>query len=198
MSASDKKKLRKEQAAAQLTERQLKELAEAKKTKRLSIAFVVIMLAVALTAVSILGVRAVNNSGIIDKNTIAAVTGEHKLSSVQMNYYLGDVIRNQYSQWSSMYGESLSMYMMMSGLNVNQPLNEQVINQETGETWADSFVSQALDKALSDYALYDKAMAEGFKLTEEEESSLKVNIEQMKLYAMYYGYKNPNKYLQAI
>ena len=87
---------------------------------------------------------------------------------------------------------------MMSGLNVNQPLNEQVINQETGETWADSFVSQALDKALSDYALYDKAMAEGFKLTEEEESSLKVNIEQMKLYAMYYGYKNPNKYLQAI
>ena len=198
MSASDKKKLRKEQAAAQLTERQLKELAEAKKTKRLSIAFVVIMLAVALTAVSILGVRAVNNSGIIDKNTIAAVTGEHKLSSVQMNYYLGDVIRNQYSQWSSMYGESLSMYMMMSGLNVNQPLNEQVINQETGETWADSFVSQALDKALSDYALYDKAMTEGFKLTEEEESSLKVNIEQMKLYAMYYGYKNPNKYLQAI
>ena len=198
MSASDKKKLRKEQAAAQLTERQLKELAEAKKTKRLSIAFVVIMLAVALTAASILGVRAVNNSGIIDKNTIAAVTGEHKLSSVQMNYYLGDVIRNQYSQWSSMYGESLSMYMMMSGLNVNQPLNEQVINQETGETWADSFVSQALDKALSDYALYDKAMAEGFKLTEEEESSLKMNIEQMKLYAMYYGYKNPNKYLQAI
>lgn len=198
MSASDKKKLRKELAAAQLTERQLKELAEAKKTKRLSIAFVVIMLAVALTAASILGVRAVNNSGIIDKNTIAAVTGEHKLSSVQMNYYLGDVIRNQYNQWSSMYGESLSMYMMMSGLNVNQPLNEQVINQETGETWADSFLSQAMDKALSDYALYDKAMAEGFKLTEEEESSLKVNIEQMKLYAMYYGYKNPNKYLQAI
>ena len=198
MSASDKKKLRKEQAAAQLTERQLKELAEAKKTKRLSIAFVVIMLAVALTAASILGVRAVNNSGIIDKNTIAAVTGEHKLSSVQMNYYLGDVIRNQYSQWSSMYGESLSMYMMMSGLNVNQPLNGLVIDQETGETWADSFVRQAMDKALSDYALYDKAMAEGFKLTEEEESSLKVNIEQMKLYAMYYGYKNPNKYLQAI
>lgn len=198
MSASDKKKLRKELAAAQLTERQLKEQAEAKRMKRLSVAFVVIMLAIALTAAGILGVRAVNNSGIIDKNTIAAVTGEHKLNSVQMNYYLGDTIRNQYSQWSSMYGESLSMYMMMSGLNVNQPLNEQIVNQETGETWADSFVSQAMDKAMSDYALYDKAMAEGFKLTEEEESSLKLNIEQMKLYAMYYGYKNPDKYLQAI
>ncbi len=198
MSASDKKKLRKELAAAQLTERQLKEQAEAKKMKRLSVTFVVIMLAVALTAASILGVRAVNNSGIIDRNTIAAVTGEHKLTSVQMNYYLGDTLRNQYNQWYSTYGDSTSMYMMMSGLNVNQPLNEQVVNQETGETWADSFLSQALDKAMSDYALYDKAMAEGFKLTEEEENSLKLNLEQMKLYAMYYGYKNPNKYLQAI
>ena len=198
MSASDKKKLRKEQAAAQLTERQLAEQAEAKKTKRLSIAFVAIMLVVALAAASIVGVRAVNNSGVIDKNTIAAVTGEHKLNSVQMNYYLNDTIRTQYNEWESMYGESASMYLMMTGLNANQPLSEQVINQKTGETWADSFLAQALEKAKSDYALYDKAMAEGFKLTEEEESSLKLNTEQLKLYAMYYGYKNPDKYLRAI
>ena len=198
MSASDKKKLRKELAAAQLTERQLKEQAEAKKMKRLSVTFVVIMLAIAFTAVGILGVRAVNNSGIIDRNTIAAVTGEHKLTSVQMNYYLGDTIRNQYNEWYSYYGDSTAMYMMMSGLNVNQPLDEQIVNQETGETWADSFVSQAMSKAMSDYALYDKAMSEGFKLTAEEESALNTNMEQMKLYAMYYGYKNADKYLQAI
>lgn len=198
MSASDKKRLRKEQAAAQLTERQLKEQAEAKKMKRLSVAFVVIMLAIALTTAGILGVRAVNNSGIIDRNTIAAVVGEHELNSIQMNYYLNDVIRNQYSEWQSSYGDSTSMYLMMMGLDASKPLNEQVINQETGETWADSFLQQALAKAKSDYALYDKAMAEGFKLTEEEESSLKLGTEQMKLYAMYYGYKNPDKYLRAI
>lgn len=198
MSASDKKRLRKEQAAAQLTERQLKEQAEAKKMKRLSIAFVALMLVVALTAASILGVRAVNQSGIIDKNTIAAVTGEHTLNSVQMNYYLGDVIRNQYSQWSSMYGDNLSWSLMMSGLNINQPINEQIVDKDTGETWADTFLKQALDKAKSDYALYDKAMAEGFKLTEEEESSLALNDQQIELYATYYGYKNPNKYLQAL
>ena len=198
MSASDKKRLRKEQAAAQLTERQLKEQAEAKKMKRLSVTFVVIMLAIALTTAGILGIRAVNNSGIIDKNTIAAVVGEHELNSIQMNYYLNDVIRNQYNQWTSMYGDSTSMYLMMMGLDASKPLNEQVTNQETGETWADSFLQQALAKAKSDYALYDKAMAEGFKLTEEEESSLKLGTEQMKLYATYYGYKNPDKYLRAI
>ncbi len=198
MSASDKKRLRKELAAAQLTERQKAEQAEAKKMKRLSITFVVIMLAVALTAAGILGVRAVNNSGIIDKNTIAAVVGEHELNSVQMNYYLNDIIRNQYNQWYSTYGDSMAMYLTMSGLDINQPLNEQIVDKKAGTTWADSFLQQALEKAKSDYALYEKAMAEGFKLTDEEESSLKLNSEQLKLYAMYYGYKNPNKYLRAI
>jgi hypothetical protein len=199
MSASDKKKLRKEQAAAQLTERQKQAQAEAKKTKALTVTFVVIMLAIALTAAGVLGVRAVNNSGIFEKNTITATVGEHKLNAVQINYYLGDIIKNQYSQWQSMYGESTAMYLTMMGLNTNAPLSEQVTNQETGETWADNFLYQALEKAKSDYALYDKAMAEGFKLSEEDESSLKLNLEQIKLYALYYaGQKNPDKYLQAM
>lgn len=199
MSASDKKKLRKEQAAAQLTERQKQAQAEAKKTKALTVTFVVIMLAIALTAAGVLGVRAVNNSGIFEKNTITATVGEHKLNAVQINYYLNDIIRNQYSQWQSMYGESTSMYLTMMGLNTNAPLSEQVTNQETGETWADNFLHQALEKAKSDYALYDKAIADGFKLSEEDESSIKLNLEQVKLYALYYaGQKNPDKYLQAM
>ena len=198
MSASDKKRLRKEQAAAQLTERQLKEQAEAKKMKRLSIAFTAIMLVIALTAVSILGVRGINNSGIIDKNTVAAVMGDRELNSVQMNYYLSDIIREHYNQWYTAYGENASMYMALSGLSTTLPLNEQVIDEETGETWADNFLQQALEKAKSDYALYDKAMAEDFKLSEEDESSLELTIEQLELYAMYYGYSNANQYLRAL
>ncbi len=194
MSASDKKKLRKEQAAAQLTERQLKELAEAKKMKRLSVTFVVIMLVVVLAAASILGVRAVNNSGIIDKSTIAATIGGHELNSVQMNYYLSDYIR----QWASSYGESLAAYAGMMGLDVNKPIDEQISDQSTGETWADRFLADAMERAKSDYTLYDKAMAEGFELSEEDESALQLNTEQLKLYATYYGYKNANKYLQAM
>lgn len=194
MSASDKKRLRKEQAAAQLTERQLKEQAEAKKMKRLSVAFVAIMLAVALTAAGILGVRAVNNSGIIDRNTIAATIGEHKLNSVQMNYYLNDYIR----QWASSYGENLATYAAMMGLDINKPISVQVIDKETGETWADRFLNDAMERAKSDYALYDKAMADGFKLSEDEETSLNLSGEQLKLYAMYAGYSNPDAYLRAL
>jgi len=194
MSASDKKKLRKEQAAAQLTEKQQREQAEARKLKAISISFVAIMLVVAITAVGILGVRAVNNSGIIDKNTIAAIAGEHELNSIQMNYYLNDYIR----QWASAYGENLSTYAAMMGLNVNTPISDQTYNKETGETWADFFLTQALEKAKSDYALYDKAMAENFQLSDEEKSALELNGEQIKLYAMQAGYNNANKYLRAV
>ncbi len=194
MSASDKKKLRKEQAAGKITERQKAEQAEAKKLKRITVTFVAIMLVVALTAVGVLGVRTVNNSGIIDKNTIAATTGEHQLNSVQMNYYLNDYIRN----WAASYGDNLSLYAGMMGLNVNAPLDEQVADKETGETWADQFLKDAMNKAKSDYALYDKAMAEGFKLSEDQQNALDMVDDQLSLYAMYYGYSNAKTYLRAL
>ena len=197
MSASNKKKLRKENAATFLTEKQQKEQAEAKKLKIISVTFIVVMLAVALTAASILAIRAVNNTGIIDRNTIAAVAGEHQLDSVQMNYYLTDYVRTMYQQWQSSYGQSVSLYTSLMGLNINRPLDKQVYDEKTGQTWADYFLSQALEKAKSDYALYDKAMAENFKLSEDEQSALDYNIEQLDFYAMYAGYSNTDKYLRA-
>ncbi len=195
MSASSKKKLRKEAAAAALTERQKREQAEAKKLKTISITFVVIMLVVALTAASVLAVRAVNNSGVIDRNTIAAVTGEHELNSVQLAYYYTDFINNQFNEWKSSFGSSYSTYIKMMGLDISKPLDKQIHDEKTGETWADYFLNEALEKAKSDYALYDKATAESFKLSEDEQKSLDAIASNMELYAMYYGYKNADKFL---
>ena len=198
MSASDKKRIRKELAASQMTEKQKKAQSEAKKLRNQSLAFIALMLAVVIAAAGILGVRAVNNSGIIDKNTIAAITGNHKLNSVQMNYYFTDYVKGLYNEWSQTYGENVATYVKMMGLDINLPLDEQVADKTTGETWAQRFLQSALDQAKSDYALYDKAMAEGFTLTEEEEKSLNNTAEQLKMYATLYGYKNANKYLVAM
>ena len=84
MSASDKKKLRKEQSSAILSERQKQEQAEAKKLKIYTISFVSVMIAMVIITLSILGVRAVNNSGIIQKNTVAATIGDRELNSVSL------------------------------------------------------------------------------------------------------------------
>ena len=85
MSASNKKKLRKEQATDVLSTRQLQEQAEAKKLKAYTISFLAAMIVVVCVAVGILGVRAVNNSGIIQKNTIAAHVGDRDLNSVELS-----------------------------------------------------------------------------------------------------------------
>ena len=196
MSASSKKKLRKEMDAAKMTARQQKEKAEAKKLKRISVAFTVIMISIALIAGSILVTRAVNQSGIIDRNTIAAVVGDHELTSVQMNYYFTDYVRSYYQQLQSAYGSSASMYAMFMGLDLAKPLDKQVYNTSSGDTWADFFLSQALEKARTDYALYDKAMADkDFKLTEDQQKELDSTEQMLDIYAAYFGYKNADKYL---
>ena len=193
------RRAKKSEYAAQLTEKQRQAQAEAKKLRNISLAFTAIMLVVALTAISILAARAVNNSGIIDRNTIAAVAGEHELNSVQVNYYFNDFVRNQYQQWQSSFGTSANTYIhQMMGLNVNKPLDEQVFDEESGETWADYFLHSVLDSIKSDYALYDLAVAENFQLSEEDQKNLEYNEAVLNYYATLYGYKNAKQYLKAL
>ena len=198
MSASSKKKLRKEQAAAMLTEKQRKEQAEAKKLKATTISFVVAMLIIAAIGLSIFAVQGINNSGVIDRNTVAAVIGENEIDSIQMNYYYVDYIRNMYTQLQNAYGSSASSILSGQGLNMNLPLNEQKYDTTTGETWAEYYLELALDRAKSDYALYNKAMTEGFELSEEEKANLEYNTQMMELSAMYSGYTSVNKYLRDV
>ncbi len=198
MSASDKKKLRKEAAAAALTEKQKRELAEAKKLKAATFSFVAIMLALVLVAGAVLGVRAVNNSGIIERNTIAAVIGSHELDSVMVKYYFTDHIQNLYQQWNNQYGSSFATYISSLGLDLNAPLNAQKSAMDPNKTWAEYFLDDALEKAKNDFALYDKAMSEGFKLSEDEQKALDSNDQMLQIYALYGGYQNVDQYLRAI
>ena len=109
MSASAKKKLRKEENAAQLTEKQLAEQKEAKKLKIYTTIFVVAIVLVLVAGLIIAGTSFYKNSGIKEKNTVAAVIGDHEINAVEMNYYYTDTIENNYNNWYSSYGDSLSL-----------------------------------------------------------------------------------------
>jgi len=201
MSASDKKKLRKEQAVAAMTERQRQEQAEAKKLKIYTISFITGLVLVALIVVTVLGVRAYTQYGIAEKSTIVATVGEHRLNTVEFNYYYNDSINDFYSSYSQyeQYGQSAAEYIMaIEGMDVSLPLNAQIRDEETGATWADFFVETALDTAKSDYALYDKAIAEGFKLSEEEQAEIDSMLTNLDAYATMLGYNNSNQYLRAL
>ena len=197
MSASDKKKLRKEQAVAALTERQRKEQAEAKKLKIYTISFVAVMVIVICAVIGILGFRAYTNSGIAEKSTVAAVVDGVELNTVEMNYYYNDAINQFYSEMYNQSGDYVDYYMQMMGLNPSTPMTEQT-NPETGKPWSDYFLETALNNAKSDYALAKAAAADGFVLPEAERNNLETMIANLDAYAEIYGYSNGDKYLQAI
>lgn len=115
--------------------------------------------------------------------------GEHKISNAELNYFYMDAVNNFYSSYGS--------YAAMFGLDVTQPLNEQVVDASSGRTWADDFLNTAKSSAQAVYALWDAAQAAGFDLPEEDLSSIESAISNMDVYATLYGYSDANSYLKA-
>ncbi|MBQ2893274.1 MAG: peptidylprolyl isomerase [Oscillospiraceae bacterium] len=196
MSASDKKKLRKEQNAAAMTERQKKAKKEANATKAYTLTFIVVMVLVVAIFLGITLKTPV--TGLINRVTTAVTIDGHKLTSVELNYYYMDFIQAYASQYDD-YGSYSSTYLMLyTGLNVSTPLDEQVYNTTTGETWADYFATAATENAKWAYAMYDKAVSAGYQLTDSEQKNLDLQEENLELYATYYGYSDAKSYLRGV
>lgn len=189
MSASNKKKLRNAQDAEKLTQRQQAEQKEAKKTKRITIAFCVVLAVMVLVAAVSIGISAVNNSALLRRHTVAASVAGHDLNSVEMNYFYIDTINNFYNSNSDYIS-----YMITSGVALDQQ------NYPFGEgTWADYFLNEALATAASTYALYDAAVAADYQLSDELRSQIDSTVQTQTLYATsIYGYSNLNDYLSAM
>lgn len=189
MSASSKKKLRAEENQAKLTEKQLAEQKEAKKLKIYTIVFAVVLAAMIALFVGILVVQSVNNSGIREKNTIALTVGDNKLTAAELNYFYIDGINN--------YLQQMGSYVQFFGLNTGLPLDQQVRNEETGETWADQFLASAEDTAKSVYALCDEAAKVGFALSQDDLDAIEAYGDSIDTYAKTRGYSSADDYLRA-
>ena len=189
MSASSKKKLRNEQQTAKMTEKQVAEQKEAKKLTLYTTIFVVVLAVMVVFAIAIGVTRSITNSGVHERNTVALTVGDHEISNAELNYFYMSAINS----FNSNYGS----YAAMLGLDTSKPLNEQVINNDTGLTWADDFLNTAKDNARSAYALADAAEAAGFTLSEDDLADIDSAINNMKLYANLYGYSSTKDFLKA-
>ena len=190
MSASNKKKLRKEQESVKLTEKQLTAQKEAQKLKLYTAIFAVVLVVLLVVAVSVGVSKTVSSSGIRQKNTVALTVGDHEINSVEMNYFFMDAVNAFYSQYGS--------YATMFGLDAAKPLDQQITNEETGATWADDFLETAKSTAAAVYTLKDAADAAGYCLTEEEIASIESQSDALDMYAKIYGYPNGDSYLRAM
>ena len=192
MSASSKKKLRKAEQEVKLTERQRKEQSDAKKLKIYSIAFTVLIIAIIAVTLTVIVWQAVDNAGIIPKWTTALTIGEHKLNCVEMNYYY----RYAISAYVQNMGGSVDTVKALFGVDMTLPLDQQPYYDE-GRTWADYFQEQAIDLAISDYTMYDEAMAAGYTLTAEEQDSLNTEFLLIETNASSGGYPSTDEYVRA-
>lgn len=190
MSASSKKKLRNQEAAEKMTEKQLAAQKEEKKLKLYTAAFAAIMALVVVIAAWVGISRAVKNSGSTERSTVAVTIGNHKLSNAELSYYYIDAINNFYSNYGS--------YLALTGLDQSVPLDEQYVDEDAGTTWADYFIDTAKQTARAAYAISDEAAANGFTLSESAKDQVKQTIDTLSTYANLYGYSNVNGYLKAL
>lgn len=190
MSASSKKKLRAEENAAKLTERQLTQRKEDKKTRLYTIGFVAVLIALVVIAATIGVTRAVANSGIRERKTVAAYVDDIALNNEDLGYFFVDSVNSFYSQNNA--------YLALYGLDTSAPLDQQVYNQETGETWADYFLNSAAENAKAMYALNREAEANGYQLPQEAEEQIESAATNIELYAKVYGFSKAEDYLKAM
>ncbi len=187
MSASNRKKLRREQKLAYMSERQRMEAKEQKKLKIYTATFWIIL---ALCVCIVVGTVAVNPiKNIIYTNTDAVQIGDHTLNAVTVNYFYIDAVNTYVNQYSSYIS-----YI----LDTSKPLNQQIADSENNATWADSFLDTAFENIKSTYAIYDLAVQNNHKLTEDEQKSVDTMFSNLKTYATLYGYSDVDTYLRAI
>ena len=197
MSASSKKKLRKEQEAAQLTEKQLAQQKETKKLKAYTVTFTAVICVVLVAALLVGAYSLISSSGVLPKNIKAATIGSHKLSSTELNYFYMDVIRETYNNWSEQYGDMLALGMASVGLTPGKALDTMDCPYAEGKTWAEYFADQAVVEATNAYALYDAAIAANHTVSEEVKANLDMMVEMLSYYAAAEGYTTTEEYLKG-
>ena len=190
MSASSKKKLRKEQDTEKLTQKQLEARKEASTTRLYTIAFTAVLAALLVVAVAVGVNQTIKNTGYREKHTTAMQIGSHTISNAELNYYFIDAVNNFYSNYGS--------YASMFGLQTGVPLDEQVIDEDTGRTWADDFMDTAKENVKDAYAMADAAAAAGFTLPEDQATQIDSNLSSLEAYAKLYGYSGGKAYLKAL
>ena len=181
MSASSKKKLRKEQNAAAMTQKQQKEMKDAKTLKNYTLTFVVVMVLVVAT---VLGVTISNPINVaLDQSTTAITIGDHVLTIPDLTFFYVDAIQSYKNEVYNAYYETYPNYwQLFLGYDTTSPLDEQVFNEEEGTTWAHYFMDKAIEEATATYALIDLAAKENYTLPDEEKESLDNYFDSLELF----------------
>ena len=193
MSASDKKKLRKEENMAKLTKRQEAEQQEAKKLKVNTTVFLAVVSLVLCIGIGLIAYNWYASTGLSERYTTAVQIGEHKLSVAELNYYYVDSLNQLTQNWYDMY-----LLQINDGFKASLALDQQQYKDQVGMTWGDHFVDEAVKQAAGVLAVCDEAKNNGYTLKDSDRTEIDETLLALKTEARLYGYTNFTDYLKAV
>ena len=136
----------------------------------------------ALVLVAVVVFFGMVNFGFFETHTTAITANGHELTPAMTNYYY----TNAYSNMSD-----LLSYMTDTSLS----LDEQECSLIEGGTWSDYLLDYAANTAANTYAVYDEAVANGYTLSEDAQTSISTELETLEMMATLYGYSSADAML---
>ena len=128
------------------------------------------------------------NSGFLPAHLTAATVNNYKLTASMYSYFYQDsisTIQNYFGQyWSSI-------------VDPYTPYDEQIYDQQTGQTWAEYFHEYTNDAIVETYAVKDAADAAGFTLDKETMQYISDSVASLSTTATSYGYNSADAFLQS-
>ena len=118
------------------------------------------------------------------KDTVVATAGTESLTNSELQIYYWQGINDYYNY--------MSYYMDLStmGLDLTQPLDQQIYSEEEGLTWQQYFLNAAIETWYRYAALNSMAKEEGVQMSADTQALLDTIPEQMESLAVSYGYEN--------
>lgn len=126
-----------------------------------------------------------------DPADCAVRIGGYEVSAPMMNYFFMEAIKNE----RSAYGDYAFYFLPY---DVTRPLNAQIFNEETGDTWADYYLYLAIEQAKAIYGVCAQAEAAGFQLTESYENYIQSQVSSMGQLSQYYYNIDLDDYLSLV
>ncbi len=203
MSASKDKKQRRMAREAgtdkQTLARQEEEEKKRREKTRWTVGTVVAVILIALILVA--------NTNLFYNAIPSVEIGDARYTNSEYQYYY----YSAYYQFSDDYKDYLNYFLdtrrplndqafdgtllSLFGISVPEALSDNEIYPEP--TWADYFREVALSNMTQVTAIYEKAVAEGYTLSDEDAAAIDSEIGSFETYAGYYGYPNAKNYISA-
>lgn len=167
-------------------ERNEKRRQEEQADRRSMAIYTVVGVAVVVVAIAML----VWTSGILQRNLTAVEISGSKYTAADVEYYFNSTYTNTVNFYMSQY--------FTTPFDTKVSTQKQVYDQESGQTWHDYLMEEALKRMESDAALAAKAAEENYTLSEKAQAEIDSSIAQLNTTWLTQGYPSRNAYIHAI